>query len=370
MIDAAAVSGKLQALLDHLVAEEVHVPGGILRVNGPSLRWRGASGIAIPEGNVAMSPDDRFVIDSIGKTMTATIVMKLVEAGRLALDDPIGRHAPSTLLDGLLDFNRQPFAETVTLRHLLGHASGLADDWNHPGFLDLIIADPKRRWTPEETIEYVKRNCDPTFPPGGGFRYSDPGYNLIGLAVEAVAGRPLHVVLREMLLEPLGMDDTYWPSHEEPRPPATNEQVSRRFLEDMECTLWPAVITANWAGGALVSTAEDLDRFFRAFVRGELFDDPATRDRMLDWRESGPYHDYGFGVSRVDFDRSPTPGHAGLGEVWGHTGSSHNFMYYWPGVDVTLIGTLNQIVCDRTVYDTVAAIMREIRESTDGAPPG
>jgi len=60
------------------------------------------------------------------------------------------------------------------------------------------------------------------------------------------------------------------------------------------------------------------------------------------------------------FDRSGNPRYAGLGEVWGHTGSSDNFMYYWPHEDTTMIGTLNQIACERNLYDNVASIMNAI----------
>jgi D-alanyl-D-alanine carboxypeptidase len=119
-------------------------------------------------------------------------------------------------------------------------------------------------------------------------------------------------------------------------------------------------MTADWAGGGLISTAEDLNRFLRAFARNEIFEDPTTRDEMFNWVDSGPFHNYGLGLSRVLFNRSGQPQHAGLAELWGHTGSSDNFMYYWPDQDVTLIGTLNQIACERDLYDNVALIMKAI----------
>jgi hypothetical protein len=79
---------------------------------------------------------------------------------------------------------------------------------------------------------------------------------------------------------------------------------------------------------------------------------------MFQWIDSGPFHRYGFGLSQVLFDRSPNPCHVGLGEIWGHTGSSHNFVYYWPMKDAILITTLNQINCQADLYDDVASIMR------------
>ena len=119
-------------------------------------------------------------------------------------------------------------------------------------------------------------------------------------------------------------------------------------------------MTADWAGGGLVSTAEDLNRFLRAFVANEIFEDPNTRDEMFEWVESGPFHNYGFGISRVLFDESENPEQAGLGEIWGHAGSSYNFMFYWPREDVTMIGTLNQLNVEKDRYDILASVMRAV----------
>jgi CubicO group peptidase (beta-lactamase class C family) len=206
----------------------------------------------------------------------------------------------------------------------------------------------------------VKEHCEPRFPPGEGFHYSDTGYNLLGLIIERITGRALHEVYRELLLDPLGMDHTYRPSHEEARPTLPGRLPSQRYLNDIECTSWPAVMTADWAGGGLLSTLEDLNRFLRAFVQNEIFDEPTMRDRMFRWVESGPFHNYGFGTSRVLFDRSENPEHAGLGELWGHAGSSYNFMFYWPAEDVMIIGTLNQLNVERNRYDILASIMHAV----------
>jgi D-alanyl-D-alanine carboxypeptidase len=351
---------RLQSLLDGLVNEEDIVRNGVLLVEGPGFKWKGASGMAFPDSGLRMLPDDHFNIDSIAKIMTATIVMKLVETKKLGLDDHISAYLPDSLMQGLHVYEGKSYGEEITIQHLLSHTSGIPDDWAQPKFLELIMADLERRWTPEETVEFVKTNCTPLFPPGGGFKYSDVGYNLLGLIIERVTGKPLYKVYRELVLDPLGMNHTYRPSQEEPRPSIPGRGPSWRYLDDLECTLVPAVMTADWAGGGLISNTEDLNRFLRAFVRNEIFANPDTRDKMFTWVESGPYHNYGSGISRVLFDESDNPEHAGLGEIWGHAGSSHCFMFYWPRQDVTMIGTLNQLDCQRSLYDTLASIMKAI----------
>ncbi len=359
-LSAPDLPDRLQAMLDRLVREGGNVRNGALLIEGPGFQWKGASGVAFAESGLAMLPDDSFNLDSMVKMMTATIVMKLVESGRLGLDDPIAKHLPRPLMTGLHVYEGRDYSDSITVRHLLNHSSGLADDWADPAFLNLIIEEPERRWTPEATVGYIKRNCPPHFPPGKGFQYSDPGYNLLGLIIEERTGRPLHQVFREQILAPLGMNHTYRPSNEAPRPSASGRGPSERFLDDMECTLVPSVLTADWAGGGMISTTEDMNRFLRTFARNEIFRDPSTRDQMFRWIESGPYHNYGYGISRVLFDRSEKPGHAGLGTIWGHAGSSHCFAFYWPREEITMVGTLNQLAYEGSLYDTLALIMRTL----------
>lgn len=361
--DVAELSGRLQALLDSLVSAHSNVRSGVLLVEGPDFEWKGASGLAFAESGTPILEDDQFVVNSVAKMMTATIVLRLVEAGGLALGDPIAGYLPDSLIAGLHVYEGQEYSQAITVRHLLSHTSGIADDWACADFFELVASDPARRWTPEETIQFVKDRCAPKFRPGDGFHYSDTGYNVLGLLLESVTGRTLHELYREVLLDPVGMDHTYRPAYENARPSLPGRRPSERYLDDIECTLWPSVMTADWGGGGLVSTAEDLNRFLRAFVRNEVFRDPATRDEMFAWVESGPFHNYGLGISRVLFDRSESALHAGLGEIWGHAGSSHVFMFYWPREDVTMVGTLNQLDVDGSLYDTLAAIMRTILET-------
>jgi D-alanyl-D-alanine carboxypeptidase len=353
---------RLQILLDGLVDDQENVRNGLLFVEGPDIKWKGASGMADLDGDLVMLPDDQFNIDSIAKTMTAAIVLLIAESGDLGLDDQIYRYLPDDLMDDLHVFEGRSYSQEITIRQLLNHTSGIQDDWAIPAFFDLIVAEPLRRWTPEETVEFVKKNSDPAFPPGKGFQYSDPGYNLLGLIIENVAGAGLHEAYHELLLAPLGMEHTYRPSHESARGSITGRGPSLRYLDDIECTLLPAVMTADWAGGGLISTTEDLNRFLRAFVRNEIFENPITKDKMFEWIESAPYHNYGLGISRVLFDESTNPDYVGVGEVWGHTGSSDNFMYYWPSQDTIIIGTLNQISCEIPMYDNVVAILKTLLE--------
>lgn len=133
------------------------------------------------------TPELAFRIGSITKLMVAVAVLRLVEAGRVALSDPVGRHLPGTPVPG------------ATLRHLLTHTSGLPAEpagpwWERHGYgswADLVAADLPALWE-----------------PGDRYHYSNVGFAVLGRLVEELHGRPWDEVLRVELWEPLGMSST------------------------------------------------------------------------------------------------------------------------------------------------------------------
>ena len=129
------------------------------------------------------------------------------------------------------------------------------------------------------------------------------------------------------------MEHTYMEFREEARPSLPGRTLSHVYYEEIDYTTFRS-ISADWAGGGLVTTAEDMTRFLRAFVDNRIFAQPDTREAMLDWvLWQGDTVDYGLGVMRI---RGKTF------TLWGHLGVGQAFMLYWPDGDVTLCGTMNQ----------------------------
>jgi D-alanyl-D-alanine carboxypeptidase len=286
-----------------------------------------------------MPTDANFEIASTSKAFTAAAVLLLTERGTLDLDAPISDYLPPDYTDGLLVIGGHDYGPELTLRQLLSHTAGLPDYWNDPpwvipgvnAFLLAYILDPDRFWTPEEILAYVP-GLDPIDVPGATWHYSDTGFLLAGLVVERVTGDPLHEVYDRLIFGPLGLDDT-WLHWREPSPGTRTESHRYEGTWDM----YPRRHnSADWAGGGLVSTTADLERFLRALWDGALFEDPATFGEMTAWTPTGVGGiDYGLGLFRVDLG-------AGLGWIWGHDGYGNSFMYHWPRHDVTFTGTLNQ----------------------------
>lgn len=351
------LEASFQQLLDHAVASDPAIRNAVMMVDAPlrGLRWEGAAGMADPAAQDTMLPDDLFRTASIGKMTCAALVMTLVEEGRFALEDSIHRYLSADIMDGLHVLGTRDYSDKITVRQLLSHRSGLADyvedgDENGnglPDFLELLIAEPDRFWTPEETIEYTKEHIEPLFAPGEGFHYSDTNYQLLGLICQQVTGKSLHELYREKLFDPLGMDHTYMEFYETPRPSIPDRRLSHVFFEDLDYTDWTSV-SADWAGGGLASTTEDLSAFLRAFVDDGIFASEQSKREMLSWGPTGsPGVYYGLGVVQINLAEL---GVRGVGEIYGHEGFPQSFMFYWPEQQVTIVGTLNQALSKRVFW--------------------
>ena len=354
MVDST-IGCTLHDRLNQFLEDHSEARSACLLVETPVLSWKGACGLCDPDAAIPMHPDDLIYIASVAKTMTATIALRLAEEGVLRIDETLSAYLPAELLDGLHRFEGKSYDEEITVRHLLGHTSGLPDSFGSPGFMDLIVADPDRLWKPEDTVNFIKEHCKPHFAPGAGFAYSDVNYNLLGMVIESVTGASLDDAYRRFIYEPLGLQETHRRFIESPRLGST-ARAAHVFHGDVDFTAWRA-LTADWAGGGLNSTLEDLNRFVRALAHDEVFREPSTRETMFDWRAWSENASYGLGVIRIDWDLDEDVSRHGMEYIWGHIGASSCFMFYWPLADASLCGTFNQVACESAILPFVADVM-------------
>lgn len=329
----AAESGDIEAVqntLQRLVARNNGQGGGVMRISqGDKVLWEGAAGNMAGASSASMTPDTSFEVASITKAVTAAVILRLVEDGKLRLDEPLSEALPAAEWRG--------FDPAITIRQLLSHTSGLPNYWDDGpkdregsnAFLRAFLAEPEKDWKPHEILAYSREI--PAKPRGRRFHYSDTNYVLLGLIIEHATGLSLHQVYRDTVFEPLGMHDT-WLTYREARRGAA---PSHRFEDEEDLHAKPRQ-SADWAGGGLVSTTRDLEKFLRGLASGKLFHKPETLAAM---REAVPVGEegisYGLGLYRVKLDGK-------LGELWGHDGHGNSFAYYWPERDITFTGSLNQ----------------------------
>ncbi len=314
--------------------------GAVLRMSWPGGAFEAAAG-ALQPGGPAITPDASFEVASVSKSVLAATTLVLVEEGLLDLDAPVASYLPpGTLPPNLIVVGGHDYGPEVTLRQCLSHTSGLPDYWKDPPFvapgINAFVADylarPQRAWTPDEVLAYVP-GLTPAFAPGGGWHYSDTGFLLVGMAVEAVTGRPLADALRSRVFTPLGMHDSWLRWHEPD--PAGAPPLAHRFRWSWDLTTCRGN-SAAWAGGGVASTTRDLDRFLRGVFEGGLFRDPASLAAMTTWTPTGtPGVSYGLGLFRIELLSAP-------GFVVGHDGFVSSWAYWWPRHRVCFTGTLDQ----------------------------
>jgi CubicO group peptidase (beta-lactamase class C family) len=149
-------------------------------------------GLANIEHCVPVTPDTKFRIGSITKQFTAAAILKLVEEGKLSLDDKVSKFIP--------DF---PRGDIVTIHHLLTHTSGIHSYTEKAEFLPSVTAPIK----PEDLVRSIQGDSY-DFDPGKQWKYNNSGFFLLGYLVERVSGQPYGEYLRKTFFEPLGMNDT------------------------------------------------------------------------------------------------------------------------------------------------------------------
>ena len=318
-------SKNLQALLDGFVSQPDVVNYVALVDGGPSRwRWAGAAGIANPETNEKMTVQHQFRTASVTKTFTAVLVLQLMEEGRFSLDTTLA----SLLKDGLpggyavndLHATKDKLGDTITVRQLLSHTSGLPDYFGEPAtagdhtglglgeawFQDVMKPGStglNRQWSPTDVITDYFRSGLPAkakFLPGNGIEYADTNFVLLAIAVEKLTGKPLAVNYRERILDKLRMEHTYLEWYE----PKRGDLLAHHFVStadkgggNIDVVAAKANTSADWAGGGLVSTVEELNCFIRALFSGKLFQHRSTLKEMT--KPHGRFaegQEYGLGI--------------------------------------------------------------------------
>jgi CubicO group peptidase (beta-lactamase class C family) len=267
-------------------------------VHDQELVWSRALGMAHPDRDVPADAGTLYSICSISKLFTAISVMQLRDRGMLDLRDPVEKHLPWYAVE-----QRWEGSPPVTIEGLLTHSSGLPRETNHPYWTGPDFPFP----TEEEVIEGLKEQ-QTLYPARRYFQYSNLGLTLAGEIVAELSGRPYGAYVRENVLGPLGMADTYPEIPEEHRGGrlATGYSAPTRQGAREEVAFFLARGIAPAAGYA--STAEDLARFaswqFRLVGDREEVVHAHTLDEMQRVHYVDPsfntYWGLGFSVSRRD----------------------------------------------------------------------
>ncbi len=259
---------ELAALLD-AARVEMDLPGlrAAVRFSDGSV-VRASVGLADVENAVALDDSVGMPGGSTGRTFVAALTMLFVEEGLLALDDPAAKW-----LGGAAWFDELPNAESMQVRHLLSHSSGMGD---YPATMGYNMRSVWRairhgtiRFETGELIGFAPR--EPLFAPGEGYAYTDAGYLVLGRVIEAASGREYFDLLEERILAPLGLDQVR-PQDRPILPDITPGYMAgaRNLRDDSSMKIDPE---SEWTGGGLVTNPTMLARFFGALAEGIVVSD-------------------------------------------------------------------------------------------------
>jgi CubicO group peptidase (beta-lactamase class C family) len=250
----ADVATALEACATAFVKEH-RLPGAsVAVVHGDDLAW--STGIGLCDAAARRTADDTtlYRVASVTKTFTGTAIMQLRDEGRLGLDDPVVAHVPE--LSAAVGVGP---IESVTIRRLLSHESGLMGDapgtnWDGPTYQGSVTANLER------ASEIGAR-----IPPNTQPKYSNMGYQLLGEVVARASGRPYAEYVREQILDPLGMSGSGFP----PLPEAKRARMAtgymvRQFSDELSESV---AAPDNHAEGGLISCVADLARWLSFQVR-------------------------------------------------------------------------------------------------------
>ncbi|PHQ51498.1 hypothetical protein BLA24_13395 [Streptomyces cinnamoneus] len=307
--DASGVRAALQRTM------EAGAPGAFAVIRNHDGRG-GDQTVALGAADLDGRPMDaglRFRVGSNSKAFASVLVMRLAEQGRIDLDEPLRDFLP----EGTLPLDWQ-----MTGRQVMQHRAGVYDHTDdlleHTGEETTAAFEQRIRDNVYEPADLVAMSVKhgPQSTPGARYAYSNTDYVLMGLAVEHLTGRPYADVLREWIIEPLRLRQTSFvvPRKAIDGPHATgyltNDDRSKPLLDSTEQTAsW------IWSAGAVISTAEDLDRFLTALLAGSaggLVSDGSLRQMPRVLPTPTAKISYGLGVREISLSCGKVLGHGGI----------------------------------------------------------
>lgn len=254
--DYSSVIEKIKQTLPVALALKDITGASVALVDGENIVWSEGFGYTNRPNKVKVTADTLFHTGSISKSFTALGILKAVDKGLLALDDPVKKHLPWFRVNGRFGAAE---AEKTTLRHLLSHHSGLGT-WSPLG-------NPSDAQYHTRTFEQVVKSTTDSwlkFPAGERFEYSNQGIDLAGYALEVASGKPFADFMREEILAPLGMTASTFNQAEATQ----KETCAVGYLGKRPVPIVHGIVMPLVAAGGLFASANDLARFIIFHLQG------------------------------------------------------------------------------------------------------
>jgi D-alanyl-D-alanine carboxypeptidase len=323
-----SLASQLQKILNESLTNSL-TPGAVLLVSSPEIGTIiVAGGLADKVADIKMMGTDNFRIASMSKTFLAVTVLKLVEQGKLNLNAKI-----ADLLPDFIDIKRIPNGSRVTIKELLQMRSGIPNYVKFQAYTNITTKMDVKKWTPQLLI-YLIYDEKPSFEPGTSYEYSNTNYLLLQLIVEKLTGGTLAAAIRQQILEPLQLKNTFVEtieSNESNTIKTHGYAIEKNKLTDV--THFNDGFGLGDAG--MISTAADINHFLQALLKDKTLLSPTSLQQLLATQE-----DYGLGIyqEKIDGERA-----------WTHNGLTSGFQgqyYYFPNQKLSIILLTNNFDTD------------------------
>ena len=254
--------------------------GSVLVAEDGKVVYKKGLGLANMEWNIPNATQTKFRLGSITKQFTATLILQLVEQGKIKVDGKVTEYLPAY---------RKDIGDKVTVHQLLTHTSGIPSYTGLAGFM----ADASR--DPYAVDDFVKKYAsnDLEFEPGSRFAYNNSGYFLLGAIIEKVTGQTYEQVLKQKILDPLGMKNTGYDHHG-----PLIEQRAAGYQKTPEGYVNAPYLDMSipYAAGSMYSTVEDLYLWDQALYADRLI---SLANKELMFKPNLSNYGYGWLITKA-----------------------------------------------------------------------
>ncbi|MBE3642168.1 beta-lactamase family protein [Bacillus anthracis] len=293
-------------------ALQLGYPGILAQISKGGKTWSYTAGVADLTTKKPMKADFRFRIGSVTKTFIATVLLQLSGENRLNLDDSIEKWLPGVIQGNGYDGNQ------ITIRQILNHTSGIAEYMNSK---DFDIMDTKKSYTAEEFVK-MGISLPPDFAPGKGWSYSNTGYVLLGILIEKVTGNSYAEEVENRIIEPLDLSNTFLPGNSSVIPGTKHARgyIQLNGASELKDVTY---INPGSSDGDIISTADDLNKFFSYLLSGKLLKEQQLNQMLTTVPTDREGAGYGLGIVEFKLPNGVS--------VWGHRGSVLGFSTFVGG---------------------------------------
>lgn len=278
---------EFDRITDSVLSVNPLIPGMIVSFVSKDFIWEKAKGYADLEKKVPMKLDNTYRIGSVTKTFTISVLLQLVDEGKVSLDDNISKY-----------FSDFPNGGNITVRMLADMRSGIYNYSESKEFEDTLTNRPTKVWNDDELIQLALK-YPPYFPPDSNFHYSNTNTILIGKIIEKVTGNSWQNEVKKRIIDPLGLKNT-WTANGRSMIGDYAHGYMQMDSTSSKLTDVTDYYDVSWASAAgdIISDINDIKIYLRALGNGKFYSQK-MREARMQWAITHGDLKYGLGMFSV-----------------------------------------------------------------------